>query len=178
MADFADRLMELLPGVYSESDASGDLKAFLSVVGPTLDGLKERIDGIPDLASVADCPPDFLVYVAALIGASYDVRISPYPQRLRIQESLDRYRRVGTTRALARELRRLGWDGEIVETYRLVMRLNYRSKLNRQKLPGRRYNHGIYGITEPLETGEFGDTAALHQPAGTIMWLGEENTAL
>lgn len=175
MVTFAERMLALLPEMYAESDTSGDLKAFLSVIGPTLDGMKERIDGIPDLLSSNDCPPDFLPYLAALVGAEYDPTSSPAPQRQRIQEALERYRRRGTTAGLSHELQQLGWNGEIVETFRLIMRLNYRSELNHQKLPGRTYNHGIYGITEPLASDEFVNTAIRHQPAGTIMWLGEEN---
>jgi phage tail-like protein len=171
---FAERLLELLPDIYAESDASGDLKAFLSVIGPTLDELKSRIDGMPGLASPEDCPPDFLGYLAALVGAEFDSTASPTPQRLRIMEAIERYRRTGTTSALVRELARLGWAGEIVETYHSVLRLNYNSKLNYQKLPGIKYNHGIYGITQPLDDSEFFDIVAAHQPAGTICWIGEE----
>ncbi|MHB1002105.1 MAG: phage tail protein [Armatimonadota bacterium] len=175
MVSFADRMLELLPEIYGESDTNGDLKAFLAVIGPSLDELKTHIDHIPDLVSPIDCTPDFLTYLAAIIGSTYDPTSSPEPQRQYIKESIHRYRRNGTTAGLSHELRQQGWDGEIVETFRHVMRLNYRSKLNRQKLPGRRYNHGIYGITDPLDDDIFTDTATRHQPAGTIMWLGEEN---
>ena len=168
-------MLTLLPETYGESDANGDLKDFLSVVGPTLDELKERIDHIPDLVSPNDCLPDFLSYLAALLGAEYDPTCDPLPQRHRIQEAIEQYRRKGTSTGLARELATLSWDGEIIETFKYVMRLNHRSKLNTQKLPGRRYNHGIYGITDPLNNDEFLNTATQHQPAGTIMWLGEEN---
>lgn len=175
MVNFADRMLELLPEIYAESDVNGDLKAFLSVIGPTLDEVKTHIDNIPDLSSPSDCPPDFLIYLAALVGASYNPTLSPLPQRQQIIESIERYRRMGTTSGLAHELKQLGWTGEIVETFHHVMRLNYRSKLNSQKLPGRRYNHGIYGITDPLDNNDFSNTATRHQPAGTIMWLGEES---
>ncbi|MHB1001991.1 MAG: phage tail protein [Armatimonadota bacterium] len=175
MTKFADRMLELLPEIYAESDTNGDLKTFLFVVGPTLDELKDRIDRIPDLVSPSDCMPDFLIYLAALLGSTYDPTSSPNPQRQYIKESIHRYRRMGTTTGLTHELRQLGWGGEIVETFRYVMRLSYRSKLNSQKLPGRRYNYGIYGIIDPLDDDIFTDTATRHQPAGTIMWLGEEN---
>ncbi|MHB1000833.1 MAG: phage tail protein [Armatimonadota bacterium] len=176
MVSFADRMLELLPEIYAESDKNGDLKAFLSVIGPTLDELKDRIDHIPDLVSPDDCMPDFLIYLAALLGSTYNPTSNPSPQRQRIIESIHRYRRNSTTAELSHELRQLGWGGEIVETFRYVLRLNYRSKLNHQKLPGKRYNHGIYGITDPLDNNVFTNTATRHQPAGTIMWLGEENS--
>ncbi|MHB9037100.1 MAG: phage tail protein [Armatimonadota bacterium] len=175
MKPFAELLLELIPDIYAEYDTAGDLKAFLSVIGPALDELKSHIDDIPDLASPGDCPPDFLGYLAALVETEFDPKASPTPQRQRIQEAIERYRRTGTTSALARELARQGWCGEIVETYHSVLRLNYRSKLNHQKLPGRKYNHGIYGIMEPLDDREFLDIAASHQPVGTICWIGEES---
>lgn len=173
MKPFAERLLEMLPDIYAECDTSGDLKALLAVIGPTLDELKSRIDGIPSLASPVDCLPDFLAYLAALIGAAFDTTTSPTPQRRSIQEAIERYRRTGTTAALVRKLARLGWAGEIVETYHSVLRLNYNAKLNHQKLPGIKYNHGIYGITQPLEGSEFLEIAARHQPAGTICWIEE-----
>lgn len=173
---FAERLLELLPGIYAECDDSGDLRSVFAVLGPTLDDIKEYIDGTPALASPTDCPPDFLGYLATLIGAVFDSKTSPVPQRRRIMEAIERYRRTGTFCGLTHELKALGWHGEIIETFRLITRLNYHSKLNRQKLPGKRYNHGIYGITEPLDNPDFSKIAASHQPAGTICWIGEEIT--
>ena len=175
MPTMKEMMIWLLPEVYKTSDTSGDLDIFLSIIGLTLDELKERIDRIPRLASPRHCPPDFLVYLAALVGAEYDPRASPTPQRQRIREAIERYRRNGTTLGLDRELGRLGWDGEIDETFRKILRLNYRSRLGRQKLPGHRYNHGIYGITDPVDNDEFLATVLRHQPAGTICWIGEEN---
>lgn len=174
MAGMKETMERLLPEVYIESDTSGDLDVFLSVIGLTLDDLKARIDRVPGLAFPRYCPPDFLIYLAALVGAEYNPEAHPTPQRQRIREAIERYRRNGTTLGLHRELSRLGWDGEIIETFRKILRLNYRARLGRQKLPGHRYNHGIYGMTEPLENDEFLETVLRHQPAGTICWIGEE----
>lgn len=176
MAGMKDVMLGLLPEVYKTSDASGDLDVFLSVVGLTLDDLKTSIDCVPELASPKDCPPDFLSFLAALVGAEYDPQAHPTPQRQRIREAIERYRRNGTTLGLDRELRRLDWNGEIVETFRKVLRLNYRARLGRQKLPGHRYNHGIYGVTDPLDIEEFTEIVRQTQPAGTIVWIGEEIT--
>lgn len=176
MADMKEMMKTLLPEVYITSDASGDLDTFLSVIGLTLDELRTSISRIPRLASPMDCPPDFLGFLAALVGAEYDPQANPVPQRQRIREAIERYRRCGTFEGLDRDLRRLGWNGEIIETFRRILRLNYRARLGRQKLPGHRYNHGIYGITEPIESEEFLEIILRHQPAGTIVWIGEENS--
>lgn len=174
MADMKKIIKTLLPEVYITSDTSGDLDTFLSVIGLTLDGLRTSISRIPRLASPRDCPPDFLNYLAALAGAEYDPQANPVPQRQRIREAVERYRRYGTFEGLDRDLRRLGWNGEIVETFREILRLNYRAKLGRQKLPGHRYNHGIYGITDTIKSNEFLEIVLRHQPAGTIVWIEEE----
>jgi phage tail-like protein len=173
MADMKDIMRSLLPEVYTSSDTKGDLDIFLSVVALTLDELRTRIAGIPKLASPKDCPPDFLAYLAALVGAEYDPQAAPVPQRQRIREAIERYRREGTVQAMDRELRGLGWEGEIVETFRKILRLNHRAKLGRQKLPGHKFNHGIYGVTEPLGGDGFAKIVLKHQPAGTTVWIGE-----
>lgn len=178
MAGMKETMERLMPEVYIESDSSGDLDVFLSVVGLTLDELRALIDGMPGLAFPRYCPPDFLIYLAALVGAEYDPQAHPTPQRQRIRESIERYRRNGTTQGLERELSRLGWNGEIIETFRQILRLNYRARLGRQKLPGHRYNHGIYGVTAPIESDEFMKIVLRHQPAGTICWIGEETASL
>lgn len=175
MPGMKDTMKALLPEVYITSDTSGDLDIFLSVVAVILDELKTRIAGVPRLASPKDCPPDFLGCLAALVGASYDPQADPLPQRQRIREAIERYRRCGTVQALERQLKSLGWDGEIVETFRKVLRLNHRARLGRQKLPGHRYNHGIYGMTQPVDSSEFAATVLKHQPAGTVVWIGEES---
>lgn len=174
MAGMKEILLRLLPELYLTSDESGDLEILLFVIGLTLDELKGKIERIPGLMSPRNCPPDFLGHLAALLGDKYDPKAHPTPQRQRIREAVERYRRQGTTLGLDMELSRLGWEGEVVETFRDILRLNYRSRLGRQKLPGKRHNHGIYGITQPLETGEFFEKVHRHQPAGTIVWLKKE----
>ncbi|MCE5313991.1 MAG: phage tail protein [Armatimonadota bacterium] len=176
---FSKRLMGLMPDVYAQCDTSGDLQTFFNVIGPTLDDLKACIDGITELVSPNDCQPDFLSYLAALVGAEFDSTASPTPQRRKIQEAIERYRRTGTKSALARELAALGWTGAIIETYHSVLRLNYSSTLNNRKLPGSKYNHGIYYITQPLkDNSEFYSIAENHQPAGTICWFEEVEISL
>lgn len=176
MAQMREIMRSLLPEVYAASDTSGDLDILLSVVALTLDELRSRVAGIPKLASPKDCSPNFLAYLAALVGAEYDPQANPVPQRQRIREAVERYRRNGTVQAMGRELHGLGWDGEVVETFRKILRLNHRARLGRQKLPGHKYNHGIYGVTEPLGIDEFVKIVLKHQPAGTIVWIGEEES--
>jgi len=174
MPTFAERLRALLPDIYLREDATGDLQIFLQLIGLTLDELYIAIDGVPALSSVADCSPEFLPYLAALVGVTYDPTVDPRPQQRAIREAIERYRRIGTLAALRRELLALGWQGQIIETYRSVLRLNTRGTLNWQKLPGRRFNLGIYGVTgvDPDDRAIV-DVLDRHQPAGTLRWTEE-----
>jgi phage tail-like protein len=174
MPTFADRLLSLLPDLYRVADTSGDLRALLAIIGPTLDELHARIAGLPDLASVERCPAEFLPYLAGLVGAAYDPTADAGPQRQAIREAVERYRRLGALSVLQRDLADAGWQGEIIESHRRVLRLGTHARLGRQALPGPRYNRGIYGVTG---VGEADVTlhAILdhHRPAGTRRWTEE-----
>lgn len=171
MTTWAERLESLLPDLYVIEDVSGDLHALLGIIGPTLDAITDKILSLPDLVAVDACPPDFLPLLAGLVGVPYDPTLDPAPQRRAIREAIEQYRRLGTLDGLRRELQALGWQGVIIETHRQVLRLGTRSRLNRQKLPGQRYNLGIYGVT-----GITPDDQAIclvldrHHPAGTRRW--------
>ncbi|HEY3416388.1 MAG TPA: phage tail protein [Armatimonadota bacterium] len=171
MPPWAERLAGLLPDLYLLEDTGHDLLALLGILGPTLDELTAKIAALPSLVEVDACPPDFLPFLAGLVGVTYDATLDPAPQRRAIREAIERYRRLGTLNGLRRDLQALGWQGTIIETHRHVLRLGTRAQLNRQKFPGHRYNLGIYGVT-----GVAPDAAALqavlvqHQPAGTRQW--------
>lgn len=171
MPTWTERLEGLLPDVYLLEDTRNDLRALLGILGPTLDDLTIKIAGLPSLASVDACPPDFLAFLAGLVGVTYDPTLDPAPQRRDIREAIERYRRLGTLGGLRRELQAVGWQGEIIETHRQVMRLGTRSTLRRQKLPGQRYNLGIYGVTR-VEAADQTINLVLthHHPAGTRRW--------
>lgn len=171
MATWAERLEGLLPDLYLIEDVSGDLHVLLGIIGPTLDGIMDRMTALPDLVDVDACPPDFLPFLAGVVGVSYDPTLDPAPQRRAIREAIEQYRRQGTLDGLRRDLQALSWQGIIIETHRQVMRLGTRSRLNRQKLPGQRYNLGIYGVTGVTPDDQtISLVLARHHPAGTRRW--------
>jgi phage tail-like protein len=174
MSAWTERLAGLLPDLYLLEDSRNDLRALLGILGPTLDELTGKIAALPSLAQADGCPPDFLPFLAGLVGVTYDPTFDPAPQRREIREAIERYRRLGTLGGLQRELQAVGWHGEVIETHRQVMRLGTRSKLRRQKLPGQRYNLGIYGITDiPPDDSTRQAVLDRHHPAGTRRWTEE-----
>jgi phage tail-like protein len=175
MPTWAERLMELLPDCYRLEDSRNELQALLAIIGPSLDEITGLILTLPSLAAVETCPGDFLPFLAGLVGVTYDPTLDPAPQRRAIREAIERYRRLGTLAGLQRDLQALGWQGTIIETHRQVLRLGTRGRLNRQKLPGTRYNLGIYGVTGvPASDTAIWLVLDQHHPAGTRRWTEDD----
>jgi phage tail-like protein len=174
MPTWADRLANLLPDVYLLEETRQDLPVLLGILGPTLDEITDKITALPALGAVDTCPPDFLPFLAGLVGVTYDPTLDPAPQRRAIREAIERYRRLGTLAGLRRDLQALSWQGAVIETHRQVLRLGTRGRLNCQKLPGHRYNLGIYGVTG-VAPDDLAIQAVLaqHHPAGTRRWTEE-----
>ncbi len=175
MTTWTERLLELLPDCYRLEDSRNDLQAMLAIIGPSLDEITGNIAALTALVALDACPPDFLPFLAGLVGVTYDPTLDPAPQRRAIREAIERYRRLGTLAGLRRDLLALGWQGEIIETHRQVLRLGTRGRLNRQKLPGHRYNLGIYGVTGvPATDQAIWLILEQHHPAGTRRWTEDD----
>jgi len=175
MTTWAERLLDLLPDGYRLEDSRNELQALLAIIGPSLDEITGKTAALPSLVAVGACPADFLVFLGGLVGLAYDPTLDPAPQRRAIREAIERYRRLGTLAGLRRDLLALGWQGEIIETHRQVLRLGTRGRLNRQKLPGHRYNLGIYGVTGvPASDQAIWLVLEQHHPAGTRRWTEDD----
>lgn len=172
---FEDKLQDLLPPIYRESDATGDLRAFLTIPAETLDEIKSLIDRLPDIWNVDACDPRFLPLLSAIVGYGFDATRDPDTQRREIAEIVEQYRRKGSIPAIWRSLTNVGWEGGIDETFRSALRLNKRSVANSAKLPGRIHSLGVYRIE--CRNLVPGVRAALseHHPAGMkvffLQWL-------
>ena len=175
MSYFEQKLWELLPDLYRESDETGDLAAFLAIVAPILDELKGLADRLPSIFDVADGPEKYLPLLATVVGQSFDPAIDTRAMRRNIREAVESYRRKGTLPAIHRSLERIGWKGRLDETFRKAMRLNRRSILSRARLPGRIYTLGAYRVESEEITHGIHEALAFHHPAGTraffLQWL-------
>lgn len=172
---FEDKLIDLLPPIYRERDASGDLSAFLAVPAMTLDEIKGLVDCLPDIWDVDACDPRFLPLIAAIVGYRFDPTRDPDTQRRELREVVEQYRRKGSIPAIRRALINVGWRGEIEETFRSTLRLNRRSVITRAKLPGELYSLGVYRIESRNIVPVIRETLAPQHPAGTrvffLQWL-------
>ncbi|MDH7602759.1 MAG: phage tail protein [Armatimonadota bacterium] len=171
---FEEKLIGLLPPVYREQDASGDLQAFLRIPAESLDEFKELIDRLPDIFDIDRCDVRFIPLLASITGYSFDPTRDPDTQRREIHEVIESYRRKGSIPAIHRSLVNTGWKGEIDETFRSALRLNKRSRIG-VKLPGRIHSLGVYRIECRNLIPGVRSALAKHHPAGMkvffLQWL-------
>ena len=168
---FARNLMDLLPPLYRIADESGDLQAFLNVVAPTLDELKDLIDRFPGVFDVDRCEERYLPLLAGLVGLAFDATADPQTQRRRLKEAIAYYQRRGSIPAIGRALTDVGWTGELEETFRQTLRLGSRSVLNRAKIPGLIYSLGVYRVGCLNQTSGLRQALIDHHPAGALAFF-------
>lgn len=177
---FADRLLDLLPPIYTERDTTGDLRAFLAIPAETLDELKDLIDRLPDAFDIDRCDARFVPLLGALVGYRFDATQDPDMQRREIREIALSYQRKGTIPDIRQALANAGWHGEIEETFPKALRLNRRSRTNAAKLPGHIYSLGVYRLVCDEIVAGLREALAEHHPAGTrvffTQWLRSQET--
>lgn len=175
---FSDHLSELIPPLYLKNKDSEDLKTFLTLPLGELDRFKDLADDFPDLFDVEKANPLSLSLLAQTVGMSFNGQNLPESERRKIKEAVPRYQRKGTLPALERDLRTLGWEGYIDESFRDALRLNLRAMLNRSRLTGQLSGHGVYRIHSFNVVPGIRDIQRFHHPAGTRafwdQWLLEE----
>jgi phage tail-like protein len=168
---FEKRLVDLLPPVYREQDATGDLAAFLALPASALDDLKDLADRFPSIFDVDRCEDRFLPLLAALVGWPWEPTQDAARQRRQIREAVEFYRRKGTVPAIRRSLADIGWEGWIEETFRSAFRLNRRTRLNTKKLPGEIYSYGVYRVHAEAGPADLWPALRPHHPAGTRVFF-------
>jgi len=168
---FDTHLLDLLPSVWRERDTTGDLAAFLKIPAATLDEFKNRVDALPSVFDVDDCDPAFLPLFAALIGWPLDPDAHTDVQRRALREAVEFYRRKGTIPAIVRSLENIGWRGRLFETFRAMLRMNRRARLNAFRLAGTVFNQGVYRVESDNIMPGIRTVLAPHHPAGARVFF-------
>jgi len=101
------------------------------------------------------------------VCVALDGTAAPEIERRRIVEAVPRYHRKGTLPALERDLRALGWEGFVEETFHTALRLNLRALLNKSRLSGELNGHGVYRIHSFNYVPGLRNALRFHHPAGT-----------
>ncbi|MGW3668121.1 phage tail protein [Streptomyces sp. NPDC005141] len=114
------RLLELLPDIYSaEPRAAAFLDRFLALASGPLTDLDAAAADRHLLLDPAGAPPEFLPWVASLVGLTLDGRWPEQARRMMIAEAVDLFRARGTVAGLTRMLEiYLGLKPVLVERFR------------------------------------------------------------
>ncbi len=168
---FDTHLLDLLPSVWRERDATGDLAGFLKIPATALDEFKNRVDALPSVFDVDNCDPAFLPLLAAVIGWPLDPDANADVQRRALREAVEFYRRKGTIPAIGRSLENIGWRGHLFETFRDMLRMNRRARLNAFRLAGTVFNQGVYRVESDNIVSGVRTALAPHHPAGARVFF-------
>lgn len=175
---FEDRLEGFLPAFYTHGSSAEELRSFLKLPASVLDDLKELADDLPRQFDVNHADPQYLALLGQSVGVLVDGRSYPEVERRRILDAIPRYHRKGTLPALERDLRALGWEGIIEETFHDALRLNLRAALNKSRLAGEFFGLGAYRIQCFNQVQGIRDAQKFHHPAGTrafwFQWFIEQ----
>ncbi|MEU7106358.1 phage tail protein [Streptomyces sp. NPDC046215] len=114
------RLLERLPGVYSaEPRAAAFLDRFLALATGVLTDLDARAAGRELVLDPAAAPPEFLPWLASLVGLTLDERWPEPARRTLLAEAVELFRSRGTPAGLSRMLAiYLGAEPVLVERFR------------------------------------------------------------
>ena len=147
---FAERLYQLLPGIYrrfdtdvappeqvrSQLQGQGQLRRFLELVGGQLDQIYSTVRSLSELANVQDVDGRLLPLLAHWIGWRVDHGLGFADQRRQIADAPSVYQAVQTVAALEATARRVtGWPCAAKELTDNVAVTNRPERLNLWLLP-------------------------------------------
>lgn len=124
MTDFADLFYRLLPGLYRQKDARGELRQMLAIVAQPCSELEASIGQLYLDLFVGRCRDELLPFVGDLVGAQVDVTEPPSIQRAALATTFAFYREKGLAVPLARVVEAVStWATTPVDFSQMVARL-------------------------------------------------------
>src|SRR5262249_5106228 len=95
VTDFADLFYRLLPGIYRQKDAPGELQKMLQIMAQPPSEIEQSIGQLYLDLFVDSCRPEFLPLIGALIGAEVDTTEPVSVQRATLATTFAFYRSKG-----------------------------------------------------------------------------------
>jgi phage tail-like protein len=113
---FGDLLYDLLPGVYRDKDAHGELRSFVEIMAVPLTEIEQSIAQLHDDHFIATCRPEFVAAIGALVGVTLDAATSDAAQRAEVRNAVASYREKGLLATLERFAEDVtGWRVHVVD---------------------------------------------------------------
>jgi hypothetical protein len=128
---FAEKLWELIPGVYKSEDGlaerPGTLRAFIELIAEQAALLRRSHDKLWDDAFIDLCDDWAVPYIGDLVATRMVSALNPRGRRVDVAKTIYYRRRKGTPRVLEELIADItGWDGKVVESFRFLMRCQHR----------------------------------------------------
>jgi len=131
MTDFAQLFYRMLPGIYRQKDASGQLQQFLSLMADPASELEQSIGQLYLDLYVESCRPEFLPFIGDVIGADVDPADPASVQRATLAAQFAFYRSKGLALPLAQVVQAIStWSTVTVDFSQVVARLPFVEALN------------------------------------------------
>ena len=128
---YANRLWQLLPGVYRAQDAlaaeaDGPLQELVNRVGTQIAVVRRSIDRLWADQSIETCDDWVIPYIGDLLDTNLLANLDAAAQRLDVAKTIHYRRRKGTV-AILEEIARdvTGWDAHVVEAFRTLGRTRH-----------------------------------------------------
>lgn len=127
---YADRLWQLLPGIYRALDSNdprvtGPLQELVARIGAQVAVVRRSIDRLWADQSIETCDDWVIPYIGDLLGANL-VSGDPRGQRLEVAKTIHYRRRKGTLAVLEEIARDVtGWEAHVVEAFRRLARTRH-----------------------------------------------------
>ncbi|MDC4224038.1 MAG: hypothetical protein MPW15_07355 [Candidatus Manganitrophus sp.] len=93
--DFPKLLYKLLPGIYRDKDAKGELRRFLEIASLPLEELEVSMAQLHEDLFIGNCREPFISLIGALIGVEVDPTLPERAERTEVEEAFAFYRSKG-----------------------------------------------------------------------------------
>jgi hypothetical protein len=126
VTDFEELFYRLLPGIYRQKDAIGELRKMLGIMAQPPTELEQSIGQLYLDLFVESCRPDFLPFIGSLIGAEVDTTEPVAVQRATLADTFAFYRSKGLAAPIARVVHAVSmWATIPVDFSQVVARLPF-----------------------------------------------------
>ena len=128
---FAEKLWELIPGIYRHEDGLADnpnvLRALVEILAEQAAIVRRSHDRLWDDQFIELCDDWVVPYLADLVGTRLVSALNKRGRRVDVAKTIYYRRRKGTLRVLEELISDItGWDGTVVENFRRLGRTRHR----------------------------------------------------
>ncbi len=129
--DFPALLFKLLPGIYRDKDAQGELQRFLQIASLPLEELEVSIAQLYEDLFLGNARAPFIPLIGALIGVEIDPTLPERTQRTEVEEAFAFYRSKGLHDPIGQYAERVtAWRAALIDFSQKVSQVPFVSDLN------------------------------------------------